>query len=237
MSSSQSTSSHDTHNAEQSCQSGVLFLNASNSSTSSGHARQLARSDGVAGSATDLRLDDALESRLQSHQGHSVVVGPGGSASDETQQDLAVLARAGLWSDGTARHAEAKCRPCHYIHSKAGCANGRDCPFCHFPHTDKNRQRLGMAKRMLCKNIVSTLADVCQDDQQHMRRLVKTMSSQSAYLSFIMEERLRSQLGDAGAASSTTLCVAGYAQHRGGVSEEMPAWMSDDSPKKNILTL
>merc|ERR1719245_829862 len=68
------------------------------------------------------------------------------------------LEMADMWSIGSSLHSsEGKCRPCHYVHTTVGCLNGRDCEFCHLPHTKKSRPRPCKTKRLQCKRIVNVL--------------------------------------------------------------------------------
>jgi len=44
-------------------------------------------------------------------------------------------------SVGSARHASRRCKPCAFIHTDAGCANGTACPFCHACSPGEKRRR------------------------------------------------------------------------------------------------
>mmetsp|Transcript_14813 Transcript_14813/g.31984 ORF Transcript_14813/g.31984 Transcript_14813/m.31984 type:complete len:288 (-) Transcript_14813:170-1033(-) len=44
-----------------------------------------------------------------------------------------------FWSKGSADHDKGTCRPCHYVHTLAGCRSGSDCSFCHIPHEKKGQ--------------------------------------------------------------------------------------------------
>jgi len=46
-------------------------------------------------------------------------------------------------SVGSVKHASRRCKPCAFIHTDAGCANGTACPFCHAcsPGEKKRRQK------------------------------------------------------------------------------------------------
>jgi len=150
-----------------------------------------------------VRNDDDDGSHRKSHSsssggdpGHahfstSSAMEPAIEVSEEDQREFeAILANAGLWSKGCAQHAEGKCRPCHYVHCRVGCSNGKDCEFCHFPHTDKNRQRIGMSKRLYCKNIATMLEEACREHPEKFPQIVRASSSRSSYLHSILKERL-----------------------------------------------
>lgn len=66
-----------------------------------------------------------------------------------------------LPSIGSVRHEEGSCKPCVFAHNdKKACENGKQCPFCHFPHAPKKRVRLCKKKRMEMKRLQ-------QEDQQN----------------------------------------------------------------------
>jgi hypothetical protein len=46
-----------------------------------------------------------------------------------------------LPSAGSAAHAVGTCRPCHYVHTKAGCEKGVNCGFCHYKHQKRRRNK------------------------------------------------------------------------------------------------
>lgn len=96
-----------------------------------------------------------------------------------------------LWSKGSAKHREGKCRPCHYFHTTAGCLSGRDCRFCHIPHTGKGKSRLGMSKRILCKRVADSVEENFQGNLEGFRGAIDTLASRSPYLRSILEDRLK----------------------------------------------
>lgn len=96
-----------------------------------------------------------------------------------------------LWSTGSALHTEGKCKPCHYVYTISGCDNGKNCAFCHLPHTKKNRPRPCKTKRLQCKKIVSLLEDSYREKPEKFVEAVKAVSSQSSYLQVILRQRLR----------------------------------------------
>lgn len=66
------------------------------------------------------------------------------SLADEHQ--MPVPPDSDLWrlpSEGSALHAEGRCKPCVFLHTK-GCENGITCPFCHLcgPGEKKLRRKL-----------------------------------------------------------------------------------------------
>jgi len=100
-----------------------------------------------------------------------------------------VLATAGFWSRGSANH-EKRCKPCQYVYRSVGCSNGQDCPFCHLPHTDNSRNRVGMSKRHYCKTFASKLKEACQGEPELFREVLRQVSSKSSYLHTILQEPL-----------------------------------------------
>lgn len=42
-------------------------------------------------------------------------------------------------SIGSANHAQGKCKPCMFYHSKVGCEEGATCPWCHYSHKGARR--------------------------------------------------------------------------------------------------
>eukprot|EP00445_Apocalathium_hangoei_P020498 CAMPEP_0203897926 /NCGR_PEP_ID=MMETSP0359-20131031/40503_1 /ASSEMBLY_ACC=CAM_ASM_000338 /TAXON_ID=268821 /ORGANISM="Scrippsiella Hangoei, Strain SHTV-5" /LENGTH=320 /DNA_ID=CAMNT_0050820905 /DNA_START=65 /DNA_END=1027 /DNA_ORIENTATION=- len=176
-----------------------------------------------------------------------------------------VIIECGLWSKGCAQHNTRKCRPCHYVHCKSGCSNGGECDFCHFPHTDKNRQRIGMSKRLYCKGIAQLLEDACQADGVKFEQVVRASSTMSSYLHSILLERLQQKLtggaspsggdlADLGGISSGTAFgggpSAGFAPHgsSGGGCRGTPSTgfalgsflgggAGGDEPRANIVSL
>jgi len=66
---------------------------------------------------------------------------------------------AEVTSSGERSHAIGTCRPCIYFRTKAGCANGLSCGYCHLPHAVKRRSRPRKAVRDLCKERLAMLDD------------------------------------------------------------------------------
>jgi len=103
-------------------------------------------------------------------------------------QTLDDLMSEKIWSKGSARHSQGKCRPCHYFHTPVGCSNGSKCKFCHMPHTGKQRSKLGMAKRLFCKRIAESLKEVKVDDPEAYSRMTELLSARSPYLRSILKD-------------------------------------------------
>mmetsp|Transcript_110771 Transcript_110771/g.346575 ORF Transcript_110771/g.346575 Transcript_110771/m.346575 type:complete len:282 (-) Transcript_110771:59-904(-) len=120
-----------------------------------------------------------------------------------------LLDAAELWSKGSALHSSSKCRPCHYVHTSLGCMNGRNCTFCHLPHTGKNRPRPSKAKRLLCKNMANTLEDMTNQDSSQFTDVMKTVASQSSYMRGILKKRLKEKQGKAASAAEPGSASAG----------------------------
>mmetsp|Transcript_96441 Transcript_96441/g.300932 ORF Transcript_96441/g.300932 Transcript_96441/m.300932 type:complete len:270 (-) Transcript_96441:178-987(-) len=106
-----------------------------------------------------------------------------------------LLDAAELWSKGSEPHSSGKCRPCHYVHTSGGCLNGRNCTFCHLPHTGKSRPRPSKTKRLLCKNIVNMLDEVTSQDSSKFTEVAKAVSCQSSYMRGILRKRMKQKAG------------------------------------------
>merc|ERR550514_1476441 len=52
-----------------------------------------------------------------------------------------------LSSVGSIGHGTEECNPCRYVRSKAGCANGARCTFCHMPHSKRRTRPDGTTRR------------------------------------------------------------------------------------------
>mmetsp|Transcript_63474 Transcript_63474/g.164734 ORF Transcript_63474/g.164734 Transcript_63474/m.164734 type:complete len:304 (-) Transcript_63474:121-1032(-) len=117
--------------------------------------------------------------------------------SDGTDEQLA---DPGTWSRGSAKHAEGKCRPCHYVRTTAGCLNAENCDFCHLAHRRKNRPRPHRRKRMQCKKYADMLEDAEANNPEVFREAIEGLSSRSAYLQSVVLHRLRdkAETADAG---------------------------------------
>jgi len=120
----------------------------------------------------------------------------------EREELEGVLDAAGLWSAGAVHHATGKCRPCHYIHSRSGCENGKTCEYCHFPHTGKMRRSVGMFSRIYCKNFADVIQEAYKDDPARLERVVQFAASASSYLAALCCDRRGSEGSTCSAASA-----------------------------------
>jgi len=175
---------------------------ASSNVTDDSYHRKRSRKKNGDGSPNG-EVEDLLRNRLQRRIGGedaareckaAALVEELGQATEADQGVFeAVVMQCGLWSKGCAQHSTRKCRPCHYVHCRTGCSNGAECEFCHFPHTDKNRQRIGMSKRLFCKQIAGQMEEACYGDDAKFQQVVRASSSMSSYLHGILVERLAQQ--------------------------------------------
>eukprot|EP00406_Dinophysis_acuminata_P023877 CAMPEP_0179348024 /NCGR_PEP_ID=MMETSP0797-20121207/73479_1 /TAXON_ID=47934 /ORGANISM="Dinophysis acuminata, Strain DAEP01" /LENGTH=195 /DNA_ID=CAMNT_0021062797 /DNA_START=48 /DNA_END=635 /DNA_ORIENTATION=+ len=69
-------------------------------------------------------------------------------------------------SMGSGGHNTGDCKPCLYMSTKTGCFNGRQCTFCHYTHSKKNRPRPCKATRLQCKQIASMLNTFVANPEQ-----------------------------------------------------------------------
>jgi len=93
-------------------------------------------------------------------------------------------------SIGSKQHDSGDCKPCLY-NSKAGCLNGRECLFCHFPHTRKNRPRPCKAKRTQCKQIANMLYTAFDESSREFQEASHRLSNESTYMRMILGGTLR----------------------------------------------
>jgi len=149
------------------------------------------------------------------HAGRQSLSGESG-ADDEY---VNVLKRAGMWSVGSIHHVEGKCRPCHYIYSRSGCELKGGCTFCHLPHTDGCGQRLGMFKRVYCKNFVHAVYDACAGDATKVEEVIGCSSSKSWYLRSVMSEVIENAK-NGGELSSDSLAAAVRPNNEQGVGSQ-----------------
>lgn len=104
-----------------------------------------------------------------------------------------LLQNSKFWSLGSAAHSKGRCRPCHYIHTKAGCQNSRECLFCHVPHTRRGGLKAGKSKRLHCQEFVSSLEELGITSKEQITEAICVASSRSAYLRGILLRRLEHQ--------------------------------------------
>ncbi|CAJ1333820.1 unnamed protein product [Effrenium voratum] len=86
---------------------------------------------------------------------------------------------AGQVSKGSAGHAKGTCRPCHYFHSRTGCANGDQCMFCHLKHPKRSRVRIPKQYRQQCRALAQLVYDTqnCEKDlrqEMELQLLIQT---------------------------------------------------------------
>lgn len=93
------------------------------------------------------------------------------------------------WSKGSSLHADGKCKPCHYVHTKLGCLNGQECTFCHIPHSSKSRPRPCKTKRMQCKRILNMIETAATRDPQQFAEATKVLANQSPYLRSVLDQQ------------------------------------------------
>eukprot|EP00930_Biecheleria_cincta_P067864 TRINITY_DN5479_c1_g1_i1.p1 TRINITY_DN5479_c1_g1~~TRINITY_DN5479_c1_g1_i1.p1 ORF type:complete len:306 (+),score=72.16 TRINITY_DN5479_c1_g1_i1:54-920(+) len=98
---------------------------------------------------------------------------------------------AGTWSKGAAQHAEGLCRPCHYVNTKTGCANGESCSFCHLQHPKRVRPRPCKSKRSKCKRIAGILDSVLQDNPNEFDDAVTYLSSKGGYMKSVVKSKVK----------------------------------------------
>jgi len=60
-------------------------------------------------------------------------------------------------SKGSKQHDQGQCKPCIFVHSRLGCADGASCEFCHFMHKRKSKP------------------NPCKDKRQRYRKLFEKM--------------------------------------------------------------
>ncbi|CAE7344639.1 unnamed protein product [Symbiodinium natans] len=99
----------------------------------------------------------------------------------------------GEWSVGSEKHSAGQCRPCHYVFSKSGCANGTACTFCHLPHPKRFRPRPSKSKQHKCKRLAAVLDKVQADDPDGFQILVEQLGAQGGYLNTVVKSRMRSR--------------------------------------------
>jgi len=103
-------------------------------------------------------------------------------------------------SVGSAGHLTRTCRPCHYIHTKAGCQNGYDCGFCHCKHSKRSRPRLPKTQRMQCQKL-ALLVFEAQSESSEKRHYAEAQllmqTSTDPRLAAYSTSLLRSLLGGA----------------------------------------
>jgi hypothetical protein len=70
------------------------------------------------------------------------------SNGDPTSESSgSMLAQTQIISLGCARHECGDCKPCIFVHTHLGCAQGASCTFCHYPHKRRGKQNPCKDKR------------------------------------------------------------------------------------------
>jgi len=87
-----------------------------------------------------------------------------------------------FWSKGSRAHGRGSCRPCHYVHTSAGCSKGNDCTFCHIPHTKKGHPRPSSSQRMYGKRFALKLAGLQQSHPDDFGVLKMQLGSRRGYV-------------------------------------------------------
>lgn len=126
-----------------------------------------------------------------------------------------------LPSVGSAGHLTRTCRPCHYIHTKAGCTNGYACGFCHCKHSKRSRPRLPKAQRIQCRSLAQTVFDAQRGTEEQRRIAEAQLLVQTS-----SDPRL------AAYATSVLRSLRGGAVLHGVGSRSLPAAMS---PEENVF--
>eukprot|EP00428_Durinskia_dybowskii_P028189 CAMPEP_0170252372 /NCGR_PEP_ID=MMETSP0116_2-20130129/26020_1 /TAXON_ID=400756 /ORGANISM="Durinskia baltica, Strain CSIRO CS-38" /LENGTH=270 /DNA_ID=CAMNT_0010503343 /DNA_START=64 /DNA_END=876 /DNA_ORIENTATION=+ len=87
------------------------------------------------------------------------VVFPDDSISEPSEPSAASAGvPSPLASIGSAMHGVGRCRPCMFIHTIVGCANGAACEYCHISHRRRRAARPCKAKRDRFKAIADRQA-------------------------------------------------------------------------------
>lgn len=91
------------------------------------------------------------------------------------------------WPVASELHEAGQCKPCLYLMSRSGCYNGRDCKFCHLPHTKKNRSRPCKMKRNQAKQLVNLLDVAFGHNSSQFQQASLKLSSESPYLRSLLK--------------------------------------------------
>lgn len=114
----------------------------------------------------------------------------GSSSEDEGSNAENSKAPTGTWSAGSEFHNVGKCRPCHYVSTKAGCVNGAECLFCHLDHPKRRRPRPCKSKRAKCKRLAASL-EVAASGPEQVNAMATELSVQRGYLRAVFKSRMR----------------------------------------------
>mmetsp|Transcript_81443 Transcript_81443/g.174378 ORF Transcript_81443/g.174378 Transcript_81443/m.174378 type:complete len:232 (-) Transcript_81443:86-781(-) len=105
------------------------------------------------------------------------------------------LCNARTESLGSQLHESGKCKPCHYMHSQAGCKQGANCGFCHYDHPNVSRAaRPCKSKRSKVKRFAGMLETVFTDNLDELTEVVDLISgsgAQGSYLRNVVTSKVR----------------------------------------------
>jgi len=166
---------------------------------------------GVDGSAPQVESDTALHSESDVLDGTDTDLAWEGLSLNEQADIVAIMTQTAedkalpgelkeFWSKGSKAHGKGACKPCHYVHTSAGCQKGHDCKFCHIPHTRRGHTRPSQSQRLQCKRFAAALAQLDPAHAGGLKGLHKQMGSRSAYLRGL----LKGQQQTAGSTVSTS---------------------------------
>jgi len=96
--------------------------------------------------------------------------GPSSEAADQ-----------GRPSKGSAGHDKGNCRPCHYFHSRTGCANGDQCSFCHLKHPKRSRVRIPKQYRQQCRALAQLVYDAQGCDKEIRKEMELQLLIQTSF--------------------------------------------------------
>ncbi|CAL1171855.1 unnamed protein product [Cladocopium goreaui] len=84
-------------------------------------------------------------------------------------------------SKGSVGHDKGNCRPCHYFHSRTGCANGDQCNFCHLKHPKRSRVRIPKQYRQQCRALAQLVYDTQGCDKEIRQEMELQLLIQTSF--------------------------------------------------------
>eukprot|EP00435_Cladocopium_sp_Y103_P052020 s632_g16.t1 len=84
-------------------------------------------------------------------------------------------------SKGSIGHDKGNCRPCHYFHSRTGCANGDQCNFCHLKHPKRSRVRIPKQYRQQCRALAQLVYDTQGCDKEIRQEMELQLLIQTSF--------------------------------------------------------
>lgn len=114
--------------------------------------------------------------------------GPGSSDEDLEDELEEPASPSAEWSVGSQLHAAGQCKPCHYVKMPGGCYNGKDCTFCHLPHSKSTRSRPCKNKRMKWKRFAGFLEQLGETNPDNYAEAVAHARTQSSYLRSLLSK-------------------------------------------------